>query len=236
MYLNSIIENIVKAHNADFLGFANLEERQTEVNQLGSGIVSGYKYGISIGIGIPDSIVDHLPGRHDMDVAGEYRLFGYTVLNERLNMIASEVASVLSRHRYRTLPLTAADRNDELQKALVSHKMIARFAGLGWIGKNCLLITKERGPRVRFISVLTNAPLETTEHIVTGGCGNCTACVDICPVQAIKGREFDEKEERELRIDYERCLGYLRDLAEKNKHSVCGMCLYVCPYGRKNSC
>ena len=51
---------------------------------------------------------------------------------------------------------------DERQRAVFSNKLAAHLAGLGWIGKSCLLITPQVGPRVRWVSVLTEAPLALT--------------------------------------------------------------------------
>ncbi|MBN1646903.1 MAG: epoxyqueuosine reductase, partial [Spirochaetales bacterium] len=115
----------------------------------------------------------------------------------------------------------------------VSHKMIAHIAGLGWIGRNCLLVTPDRGPRVRFISLLTNAPIKAVDNPTEQRCGDCTACVDICPVRAIKGPNYKAGEAREVRLDFLKCQNYFESLKKKYKWEVCGLCLYVCPYGRK---
>ena len=70
---------------------------------------------------------------------------------------------------------------------ILPHKTIATLSGLGWIGKNNLLITPEFGPAVRLASLFTNAPLPSGEPILESRCGNCTACVDACPGKALKG-------------------------------------------------
>lgn len=71
-------------------------------------------------------------------------------------------------------------------------------------------------------------------RIIDSKCGNCNACVDICPVQAFTGHEFKEEEPREIRYDARKCERYINSLGEGEKIKVCGMCLYVCPYGQKN--
>ena len=103
--------------------------------------------------------------------------------------------------------------------------MIAHIAGLGWIGKNCLLITERNGPRVRFVSILTNAPIEAIDNQIEEKCGNCTKCQEICPTRSIKGKNYKNGEPREVRLEYEKCKNYLKALGENNKYSVCGMCL-----------
>lgn len=123
--------------------------------------------------------------------------------------------------------------DDESLCASFSHKLGARLAGFGWIGKSCLLITPNHGSRVRWVSILTDAPLETSHTIIDSKCGNCNACVDICPVQAFTGHEFKEEEPREIRYDARKCERYINSLGEGEKIKVCGMCLYVCSYGQK---
>jgi epoxyqueuosine reductase QueG len=116
---------------------------------------------------------------------------------------------------------------------MFSHKMAAHLAGLGWIGKSCLLITPQVGPRVRWVSVLTDAPLEVTGEPMVEQCGSCQECVEICPVQAFTGRPFREEEPREMRYDAGKCDRYFRKMKEKNGDlAICGLCLYVCPHGR----
>lgn len=230
--MNRSISNVLKSYFVDYIGFADLESYKDDLAAFGGNIVKGYKSGISIGIVIPDSIVDHLPQRADINVSCEYRIHGYEVLNQRLNLIASFLSSYLNKKGYRTLPIAVADRTDE-DNAIptVSHKMIAHIAGLGWIGKNCLLITKEHGPRVRFISVLTNAPLKTVNNPLVQQCNKCVECAKACPVKAIKGRNYKEGEGREERFEFIKCHNYFEKLKKIKKYPVCGLCLHACPYG-----
>jgi epoxyqueuosine reductase len=232
--LNNQIKKLLDTHYVSHVGFADLRKYEPDLVRFGGNLVKGYRYGISIGIAIPDSIVDHLPERDDVNISCAYRLHGYEIINNRLNLIASEVSSFLNQKGYPTLPITAADRTDE-ENAMptISHKMIAHIAGLGWIGKNCLLITPERGPRVRFISVLTNAPLESIDNPLEQGCEDCTECVKICPVKAIKSKNYRMGEPREERFEFKKCSDYFEHLKKSRKYPVCGLCLYACPQGRK---
>ncbi len=236
--LNNEIKNVLKPYYMDYIGFADLGPYEKELASFGGDIVRGYKSGISLGIIIPDSITDYLPQRSDVNVACEYRIHGYDVLNDRLNMAASVVSSFLNSKGYRTLPISAADRtNQENALPAVSHKMVAHIAGLGWIGKNCLLITPEHGPRLRLVTILTQAPLETVNNPLEQHCGECRMCVDICPVHALKGRNYVSGESREERFDFRKCQDYFERLKQTQKYAVCGLCLYACPHGkgRKNS-
>jgi ferredoxin len=55
--------------------------------------------------------------------------------------------------------------------------------------------------------------------------------VEICPVQAITGRPFREDEPRVLRLDARRCEQYFQEMERSIGLPVCGLCLYICPYG-----
>jgi epoxyqueuosine reductase len=234
MSLNHKIKKLLKRQYVDYLGFADLRNYQDDLAAFGGPIVKGYDCGISIGLAIPGSIADLLPQRDDPNVSCEYRIHGYEVLNQRLNMMASVVSSFLNGKGHRTLPIAVADRtDDENATPTVSHKMVAHIAGLGWIGKNCLLVTDGHGPRVRFVTVLTNAPLKTIDNPREQLCGDCVECIAACPVKAIKGRNYIESESREERFEFMKCQNYFEALKKSRKYAVCGMCLYVCPYGRK---
>jgi epoxyqueuosine reductase len=232
--LNNRIKSIIKNHYIDYVGFADLSAHEEELVALGGNITAGYPHGISLGVVIPDSIVDYLSERADANIACEYRIHGYEVLNQRLNLAASIVSSYLNRQGYRTLPVAVAERvNDEEALPTVSHKMIAHIAGMGWIGKNCLLVTPEHGPRLRLISILTEAPLKTVDKPMEQRCGKCNKCAEICPVNAIKGENYRPGEAREKRLDFAKCNDYFESLKKTQQYAVCGLCLYVCPHGKK---
>jgi epoxyqueuosine reductase len=235
MYLNNAISKILKPYQNDYLGFADLSNYQDEIFKSGGPIVQGYKCGISIGIILQNSIVDYLTNRFENNVACEYRIHAYEVINQRLNIMASVISTFLNRKGYKALPIAAADRtDDDKATASISHKMIAHIAGLGWIGKNCLLITNDHGPRVRFISILTNAPLKKNDKPIEQRCNDCNECEKVCPTKSIKGRNYIQGETREERFDFLKCQNYFDKLKETQKYQVCGMCLYACPYGKRN--
>jgi epoxyqueuosine reductase len=206
---------------------------KAEVVRQGGPGLAVYPRAVSIGIRLFDEIVDRLPDRERMDVAVSYRHHCYDAINDRLDDIASLVAGELQRAGYRAYSLLSSKRVDsERICALFSHKLAAHLAGLGWIGKSCLLVTPEHGPRVRFVSVLTDAPLDAGVPM-DEACGDCTECAEICPTSAIIGHSFDENEPREARFDAWKCESYLNSTEQSGRSAVCGMCLYVCPHGRK---
>ena len=110
-----------------------------------------------------------------------------------------------------------------------SHKLAAHLAGLGWIGKSALLITPEHGPRVRWGTVLTDAPLETGTPM-DEMCRDCDECVKGCPAHAFTGQAFDQPRPRSQIFAAKACHDYLNE-REQTGHRACGMCVYICPFG-----
>jgi len=232
--LNHRVERIARLQEISVVGFADLSPYENNLVAFGGEILRGYPYGISIGIALPKDIVDGLSDRNNPNNASLYHLHAYEIINSRLDFATSLISSFLYRIGYRALPIPAAERTD-LENAIptISHKMVAHIAGLGWIGKNCLLITPEYGPRIRLSSILTNAPLVVTNNLLEERCNTCRACVEICPVTAIRGRNYKLGEAREERFDFRKCQSYFEEMKkDTSKKAVCGMCLYICPYGK----
>lgn len=117
----------------------------------------------------------------------------------------------------------------------IMDKAWATRAGLGWIGKHTNLITKEYGSWVFLGEILLNLELEYDDFIEPDHCGNCTACLDACPTNAII---------QPYLVDSNRCLSYAtielrapnlpNDIA-KDLHGWlygCDICQDVCPWNR----
>jgi epoxyqueuosine reductase QueG len=230
---NNKIELLATKLGADFFGVADLSIAHDAILEQGGPAVVEFPRAISVGITLFDSIVDQLPRRGEPAVALTYRHHCYDVINNRLDLVTSGLSSALQADGYHVLPVPASQRTDEAGiTGLFSHKMAAHLAGLGWIGKSCLLVTPTRGTRVRWATLLTDAPLQVTGGPQEEGCGDCDLCVQACPVKAFTGRPFRIHEHRETRFDASKCDRYFDRLREQNQVAVCGMCLYICPVGQ----
>ena len=157
----------------------------------------------------------------------------YDVVNGRLDQISSLLASRLQKEGYRSMPVPASERiDDERICAMFSHKMAAHLAGLGWIGKSCLLVTPQYGPRVRWTTVLTDYPFTNAGNPMDPRCGGCEECIEACPTSAFTGRMFHQDEPREARFDASKCDRYFNEMEKLTPKPVCGLCVYTCPHGR----
>ena len=118
--------------------------------------------------------------------------------------------------------------------APVLEKPLGEKAGLGWVGKNTLLLNADAGSWFFLGEIYTDLPLPTTPRPPQPGCGSCRACITVCPTRAITAPR---------RLDARRCISYLTiehkgpipaHLREAvgNRIFGCDDCQIVCPWNR----
>lgn len=185
-------------------------------------LVKRYDYAISLGKEVLFSVLDDI-----QDAPTLLYFHHYRQLNAFLDRAALQLASFITARGYLALPVAASQVIDwKNQKAHVSHKKIGELAGLGWLGRNNLLVNPELGARFRLVTILTDFPLKTDKPIPFG-CGDCHRCQAVCPVQAIKESPAD--------FDHLACFEKLKEFRNRGLvgQYICGICVKAC-YGRKN--
>ncbi|RLI11143.1 epoxyqueuosine reductase [Candidatus Bathyarchaeota archaeon] len=210
------------------IGFADLSGYEDEFGITGP-LLERYPRAISMGVVMPDEVLASIgPDGPSPAYARWYRQ-----ANELLDRAAVEIASFCASKGHRALPVPASRIVDwERQLGVISHKAVAVLAGLGWMGKSLLVVTPDKGPRVRFATVLTDMPLETGEPM-RSRCGPCRACVEACPAKAIRDVAFDLRPEgRDAVFDYGACLQKLVEFSTMPGvgELICGICIRACPY------
>jgi len=233
MSLDEALRQIAEQAGVNHYGVADLRSAHEAIRIQGGEEIAMYPLAVTVGVDLLHPLVDLLP---DVSETGSimYRHYVYDVVNSRLDILISQLAGRIQQEGFAAFPVPASTRTDnEKIAAFFSHKLAAHCAGLGWIGKSCLLITRSAGPRVRWGSILTNAPLVPTGSPMKERCGSCQECVDACPVHAFTGESFREEDPRETRFDAGKCDRYFSSLREQRKEAVCGMCVYACPYGKR---
>lgn len=235
MNLENQLHDAAMSLGADYFGIADLSPAHTTILEQGGVEIAAYPRAIAIGVALLHPIVNQLSRRIERPAAVSYRSHCYDVVNIRLDQIVSRLASAVQRGGHRAFPVPASKRvDDERICAIFPHKLGAHLAGLGWIGKNCLLITPDMGPRVRWATLLTDAPLAPTGQAMEPRCGDCRECVDICPVRSFTGQPFRTDEPRSARFEAGKCDRYFAKKREKDPETaVCGLCLSTCPYGKE---
>lgn len=148
----------------------------------------------------------------------------HKLIRKRLTHLAKRIDAELEGHDYRAFT----------DSAPVMEKALAQRAGLGWIGKNTLLLTPKVGSFFFLGEIFTSAPLPETMPFEKDHCGTCTACLDTCPTDAFAGPYV---------LDARRCISYLTielkgAIPEElrplmgNRVFGCDDCQLVCPWNR----
>lgn len=217
--------------------FSLLSEKGAKLMGAGdlTGIAEGpCTVGVSVAVPLPRHVVRDL---ETAPTAEYYQL--YHDLNRQLDGIVEAGAAFLRARGYQARAnTTAAVRQDERWRTPLPHKTVATRAGLGWIGKSCLLVTPSYGGAVRLSSLVTDAPLPVSAPIEESRCGSCEACAASCPAHALTGQLWRAGMEREDLFHREICKKTQEDRMERAtgiRSDLCGLCFAVCPYTKRYS-
>ena len=152
----------------------------------------------------------------------------HKVLRRRLSRLAEQINLTVADTEPRFAFRAFTDSAPVLEKAL------GEKSGLGWIGKHTLLLDKDAGSWFFLGEIFTNAPLPIDEVEVEDACGKCSACMTVCPTDAIISPR---------RLDARRCISYLTiehksAIPEEfrkpmgNRIYGCDDCQLFCPWNR----
>lgn len=147
----------------------------------------------------------------------------HKLIRRRLQLLADRISQEVGEFGYRAF----------VDSAPVLERALAEKAGLGWIGKNTMLINKKAGSWFFLAELFTDLPLPV-DNPAEPHCGSCRACLDICPTQAFIGPN---------QLDARRCISYLTielkgSIPEElrplmgNRVFGCDDCQLVCPWNK----
>ena len=214
--MNEFIKNFLEERLIADVGFAKCENSPFE----------GLTNAVSLTVRLSDAVIDQIDGAPTHTYFQHYR-----TVNAYLDSVMLQLVMMLQAKGYNAAAVPASQSVEGLS-GIYSHKEVAVKAGIGYIGKSCLFISKKFGPRVRLGTVFTDAPLETVCLEQKSECGECNICAKNCGAMAIKNVNFECGMTREDIFDAKACSDYMK---EKYKHigrgAVCGVCMRVCPKG-----
>ena len=222
MSLENKIINELKFHGADFIHFVDISHLLPSEN---NGYRNAILFGISLSpayirevIDTPDYVSARIKNNFDFDDDEYY------IKELKADGLSDLMAEYLKQKGYSAY--SQSDKNQlannsfdaEHIRTILPHKTIALLAGIGWIGKNNLLVTPEYGSAICVGCVLTDAPLKTVSHTsALPKCHNCNICENACEPQALKGYLWRTNTPRENIIDIHKCV-------------TCLKCMVMCPW------
>ncbi len=184
---------------------------------------------ISFAYVYPDGVIDNIGnmknGFFDKQSWNIYADW-YTYLNNSLDATSKKLAKAFDG-----VPITATTTGmaskishvSEYFSTVVSHRVHAENAGIGWRGKNSLIVNPRYSCMIRLSGVITEAPLIKTGKLQEG-CGDCTSCEEACAYLKNRAKLEDYREQ---------CRVYLDNLGLNEE--VCGKCIKACVYSPRLS-
>jgi epoxyqueuosine reductase len=219
------IRKILLESGAALAGFADMRAIPEEER-------NGMNHALSIAVALDPGIVSRIAKGPTQEYFREYRR-----ANELLSKLSHLAARLLAERGFAAIALEPTTEEFDAVKlrAGLSHKIAATRSGLGWIGKNALVITRPFGSAIRLTTVLTDASLETGHPFDESQCGTCMACVEICPAKAPSGRNWSLGLYRDEFFDAFACCRKATEFCEKEgiDSTICGICIEACPWTRK---
>jgi epoxyqueuosine reductase len=178
-------------------------------------------YAVSIAFPLSSQVIEGIVDRPTLLYKHLYRQ-----VNNLLDRIALVIARWLEDQGARAIPIPASQIIDwEKNLGHLSHRQAAVELGMGFYGRNNLLVTPQYGSRIRLATVLTDLPVEIPGPAKGKNlsCGSCQACVSVCPAKAIHTgpQDFDRKACFAKVKEFERLRGI--------SVGICGICLRACP-------
>jgi epoxyqueuosine reductase QueG len=220
--LTGKVKDFVKKKGATLVGVASTERfSKAPKGHRPRDLLPNARSVICIGLRMNKSSILQLP-----KTMREYKI-NYDVANQKLNSLAWETARFLEDLGYEALAIPASSPYDKKKNfGDLSHKHAAVAAGLGRFGMNNLILTPEYGSYVRFVTVITSAPLRPDRPLTEDICllEKCLKCVKACPSGALENPVYDPSEG--WLINKEKCQQYIRIISGED---ICGLCIKACP-------
>ena len=211
-----MIKKFSRELGADLFGVADISGIKNEF-AISDKILKKLDKAICLGIRLSAAVLEDISN-------APTRLYfhHYKTVNASLDQAALKLANYIQKKGYLALPIPASQIVDwEKQTAHLSHKKLGLLAGLGWLGRNNLLVNKDFGSQFRLVTVLTDMPL-TSDKPTKEDCGSCHLCVKVCPAVAIA--------EDAKSFDFLRCFAKLKEFQKQHlvDQYICGVCVNVC--------
>ena len=213
---NAAIRKLAQTLGVDLCGVADIQAIKNEF-LLSPQVIKKLDKAICLGMRLSGAALEEIS-----QAPTKLYFHHYRTVNMFLDQAALRVVNYIQKKGYLALAIPASQIVDwEKQTAHLSHKKLGVLAGLGWIGRNNLLVNKRLGSQLRLVTILTNLPLKSNKP-QKEGCNSCRICVKICPAGAIK--------EDPAEFDHLKCFEKLKEFQKQRlaDQYICGVCVNIC--------
>ncbi|MDD5692758.1 MAG: 4Fe-4S binding protein [Candidatus Omnitrophica bacterium] len=215
----SSLKEFSQAQGIDLFGVADISKIKNEF-KLSPKTLQNMDKAVCLGVMLSQAALSEIE-----EAPTKLYFHHYRTVNNFLDQAALKLCNFIQKEGYSALAIPASQIVDwEKQSGHLSHKKLGVLAGLGWIGRNNLLVNKLLGSQFRLATVLTNMPLKT-DKLLKEDCGSCSLCVKICPAGAIKQSPAE--------FDHIKCFEKLKEFQKQRlvDQYICGVCVNVCKGG-----
>jgi epoxyqueuosine reductase len=200
----------------DIFGVADISEIKNEF-KISPKTLQNLDKAVCLGVMLSQAVLSEIE-----EVPTKLYFHHYKIVNSFLDQVALKLCNIIQKEGFSALAIPATQIIDwEKNTAHLSHRKLGVLAGLGWIGRNNLLVNQKLGSQFRLVSILTSMPLKA-DNVIEKDCGECSLCVKICPAGAIQEKPVD--------FDHVKCFGKLKSFQSQRQveQFVCGVCVNIC--------
>ncbi|MDP2830901.1 MAG: hypothetical protein Q8O02_01470 [Candidatus Omnitrophota bacterium] len=210
------LKKICLKEGLDLFGVADISGIKNEF-QISPKTLQNLDKAVCLGLRLSQSILSEMEEKPT-----KLYFHHYKIINSFLDQAALKLGNFIQKQGYAALAIPATQIIDwEKNSAHLSHRRLGVKAGLGWIGRNNLLVNERLGSQFRLVSILTDMPL-AIDKPSRKDCGDCRLCVRMCPAGAIQ-EDF-------LNFDHQKCFEKLKSFQSQRQveQFVCGVCVNAC--------
>ncbi len=210
------LKKICLKEGLDLFGVADISEIKNEF-QISPKTLQNLDKAICLGLRLSQAILSEMEEKPT-----KLYFHHYKIINSFLDQVALKLGNIIQSKGYAALAIPATQIIDwEKNSAHLSHRRLGVMAGLGWIGRNNLLVNEKLGSQFRLVSILTDMPL-AIDKPSRKDCGLCRLCVRICPAGAIQEGPAD--------FNHNKCFEKLKSFQSQRQveQFVCGVCVNAC--------
>lgn len=195
--VNQIWKQRIKENGVDFVYYV-------DISMLPADIINGYSCAVLFGKALSKEYISTLRAGQKPKHKEVFNV------EHKMDALAVKIAEQLEKEGFKSI--------GKLKSGRLPHKTVALRAGLGFIGKNNLLVTTKYGCALMLGKVLTTAPFVTMSKIPKKTqCGKCNICVNVCPTKALLGKTWSVTTTRDEIMNRKLC-------------TLCLKCMVCCPY------